>query len=533
MSFYICVDIINDQLEELSLGNLTPLQRVTHFFSSTAKEQHRQSTIADQSFLNNLKDKLSLRIQDDNYAHLSEDIESIFSYLAKNKHTSIKDRLIFMLKDFRAIDALLTKTNKQAVEIEENDLKEGGIHSQISSKSSPYYKRFQTPEYRVAKINQDKLYKLGKSLGECHGFTYAMVDPKLSPYKNPGMKIDLNQEIHNYQKFQSEREKDQKSVKRTRLTREHFCPDPEKQAKQIFDVAKEYKGKELYLSRRGSVGEHACYLSVQDDGQIRYMDPNYGAYLFKDAKDFTDFYVAAAKNGKELGADFRFYGIDELKYDEKGALAESKIWQGTMRSFLTGSKYIDNDRLANAVTSGIYTTLGAEVGAGVGAGIGAAIGSLVPIMGTFIGALVGIIIGAVVGGSAGKLLNYTAAKNGHRGLLGVPHLIQDNWHTFKENLSSFIFPTPQKANDSEVVVTDEKSLSSTSKILSQIDTNLPHQKSGVTEEVINAQCKTDRVTSKQRVNPEEICSISENIKSDNFDQIEQSSGDEIRNFGCL
>ncbi|WP_133137657.1 hypothetical protein [Legionella rowbothamii] len=64
-----------------------------------------------------------------------------------------------------------------------------------------------------------------RDAGECLGFTYSMANPTLSPCDNPGKKIDLNQEIHNYQEFQADREKDQATIKSSRLTREHFKQD--------------------------------------------------------------------------------------------------------------------------------------------------------------------------------------------------------------------------------------------------------------------------------------------------------------------
>lgn len=480
MSLYICADLISDQLDKLSLGNLTLVQSFVHFFSNSAKEEYRKSCTADQEFLNKLGKKIDQRTTTDNYEDLSEDSKFIEDYLASNKTTLIKDCLTWVLNDLKAMDNSITKTRKDSVE-------------EQSVLTSHDYQKFQTPEYLVAEINQGKLQKMGKSPGECYGFTYAMVNPKLSPYKNPGVTIDLNKEVHNYQKFQMERDKDQKSIKRTRLTREHFCPDPQKQAQQILDIATEHKGRELQLTRRGSVGGHACYISVQDDGKIRYMDPNHGAYLFQSSKDFIDFYGVASKKEKELGVDFRFYSVSELKYDEKETLAESKTWQGTIRSFLTGSKYGDNHSLSNKITSGINIGLGIGVGAGVGAAIGAAVGSVVPIIGTGIGAIVGAGLGGAIGAGSGKLLSSMANRRGHEGILGIPHLIQDTWHSFKENPLSFLSPFSSKTNAPAAVATNGRTFSSTSKILSHFHINSSPKKLVVTQEVTSAEKNTDKV----------------------------------------
>ncbi|WP_133138031.1 hypothetical protein [Legionella rowbothamii] len=468
MSLYACIDLINNQLDQLNSGGLPLLQRAIHFISGSAKMKHDESSFADQIFLNTLKDNFTKRIQENNYENLSSDIKSINEYVETKKHSLSYDCLKYITDDLTTIEAKLqSKTNKSQLTPDAAT----GTPSQSHSPSM-VYEKFQSPDYLIAEIKQGKLYKMGMSAGECLGFTYSMANPTLSPYDNPGRKIDLNQEIHNYQKFQADREKDQATIKYSRLTREHFCPDQEKQAKEILEFAEQHKGKDLYLSRRDSKNAHACYLSVRENGDIRYMDSNHGAYLFKNKQDFLDFYIAAAGKEKEVGVDFRFYTISELKYDKDMSLQETKTFQGILRTLLTGTKYGDNGALSYIVSSGVYMAIGGGLSGGVGAGIGALVGSVVPIVGTLIGATIGALIGATVGITLGAGLTTIATSKGHVGLLGVPHLIQDTWQNIKEKISNFIFPSPKKnlsRASTEVITDKDSSLCSTASILSSLN----------------------------------------------------------------
>ena len=70
---------------------------------------------------------------------------------------------------------------------------------------------------------------------------------KISLYTGIPFRIDLTQQVHDYQKNQSDRKKDRQYIQRTRLTREYFCPRPEVQAEKIWQFAnsKENKGQHL------------------------------------------------------------------------------------------------------------------------------------------------------------------------------------------------------------------------------------------------------------------------------------------------
>lgn len=455
MSLYTCIDLLGSQLDQLS------------------KEE---SVVADQEFLSQLKEQLNQRITDDNYTDFSTDIALIETYQAENQHNKIKKCLKFIVDELNELTQRSTIAAIQKFRLEYLDVT--GFNANL-----PGYKKFQTPEYLIAPIEQGELVKMGTSSGYCYGFTYAMVNPKLSPYKNPGMEIDLNQDVHNYQKSQDNRQKDQQSIKRTRLTRTYFCPDAQEQARQILNVAETNKGKELALILTRKVSGHACYLSVQDDGKIRYMDPNYGAFLFHCASDFIDLYVAAAQSNKEAGYVYPFYYLSEMNYDEHGQLTESKTWQGKIRTLLTGPKY--DERSLSLVPFVIAVlifdmTLSAGIVCGIGSILGAIIGSVVPIVGTAFGAEVGGFLGVLLGALAGELLCFIALNNDYQGLLGIPHMLQDYWHRFKEKRTS---SSSSNSNDSKAVAMNECPINcSASKVLSLLDVDSPTQQSVVAEE---------------------------------------------------
>ena len=119
----------------------------------------------------------------------------------------------------------------------------------------------------------------------------SMADTSLSIYnqENPDKTIVFNRVVYAYQRSQYRRTEDLKGVKVTRLTREYFCPSLREQAEALYEQAKAHEGKDLYIRLRGKLGLHATYLSLQD-GKIRYMDPDFGAFLFENKKQFMAAY---------------------------------------------------------------------------------------------------------------------------------------------------------------------------------------------------------------------------------------------------
>lgn len=435
MSLYQCIDLLDEQLSRLT----TPKPN-----STTKNGEYSTLSRADKRFLTELRNDLNHRVSTDNYSDLSREIQRIETYINIHKH---------LRHDYYLNEILLDlKTIKNGFEQFDPN------HKEFHNKKD--YQKFQTPEYCIAELNQSKSYRLGMSQGECYGFTMMMVDPNHSPYKNRGMKIDLNQQVHHYQKHQGDRKLDQAIIKKIRLTHEIFCPEPKQQAKEIFDLANANQGKELMLTLRDSTKFHACYLSVQHDKEIRYMDPEHGVYLFRNKKDFIDFYVAAAKKNKEDGVDFHFYRLTELIYDKDNQLVESQTSMGKIRTLLTGAKYDDGMESAEFINKCIHFAGGALFGGLVAA--------MTPMLGTGIGVSAA---GGLFGGFVLTRLSKLARNSGHYGLLGIPHFIQDSWYSSKEE-------NEQSCSDQNEIEHSEKEepvMLSTATALLQMQKSFPIQ----------------------------------------------------------
>jgi hypothetical protein len=427
---------------------------------------------ADSFFLTLIKKDLEARISSttEDYSNLNKEIKKIVTYLERH-HRRLKNNndfhnLLTDLIEMRDKFENSSQTRAHASNNQSPDLRASGdkfkhrdSHSKKPSKNEAY-EIFQSPKYRIALLDQNESYKLGASDGECYGFTLAMVDPTLSPYKNKVEQIDLTEKIYNYQKNQRDREKDQELIKRTRLTHEYFCPNPRKRAQKLFDFATEHQGKELQLALRCSAGKHACYLSIQNDQEIRYMDPNHGVYLFDNKKDFIDFYVAAAQKEKEKGIDFHFYALAELVYDERPQLVEARTLMGKIRTLLMGSKYDDHDSTALFAIESIHAIIGAT--------IGGFITSMIPVLPSEV-AMLG---GGLVGGLTITAISKLARTKGHQGLLGIPYLLLDNWY-YEEEISEEFSPEETQELSSE----EESQVSSTATVLLEMKNNPPNSNS--------------------------------------------------------
>ncbi|KTD30448.1 hypothetical protein [Legionella maceachernii] len=439
MSLYQCIDLLDAQLSRLMTTNPN---------STTKKGEYSALSRADKRFLTELRNDLCCRVSTDNYCDLSREIHRIETYINIHKH---------LRRDYYLNEILLDlKTIKNGYEQFNPHYK--GFHTKKG-----VYEKFQTPEYCIAELNQSKSYRLGMSEGECYGFTMIMVDPNYSPYKNKGMKIGLNEQVHRYQKHQGDRILDQALIKKVRLTHEIFCPEPKQQAKEIFNFANANQGKEFELTRRDVMKFHACYLSVQQDTEIRYMDPEHGVYLFRNKNDFIDFYVAAAKKDKEDGVDFHFYRLTELIYDKDHRLIDSKTKMGKIRTLLTGAKYDDGVNSAEFINTCIHFAGGALLG-----GLAAV---MTPIVG---GGLSVTAAGGLFGGLVLTGLSKLARNSGHYGLLGIPHFIQDNWYRSKEDDEESCF----EKNDIEYSEREDPLIQSTATALLQMQKSFPIKANG-------------------------------------------------------
>lgn len=268
--------------------------------------------------------------------------------------------------------------------------------------------------YKIAHIAQGQDYRLGGSRGECLGFTYSMVYPE-SPYKEGKGKVDrigFNKTVYKHQKNQSNRTKDQGKVKNIRITREYFSENFRKQAEKAHSIAQKHIDSEFSFSRRSLSNAHATYFSVRSNGEIWYMEPNFGAYIFPNKEVFIDYYDLISKIYTNNGFFGFVFQLTKLRYDPEKKLKESRTWSGIIRSILTGSKYpqVSNLSLFFYVCSALL----------VGAGIGVTIGSFIPGLGLAVGMLIGGAIGVITVGS----IYLVASIIGMNGILWPIHSIK-------------------------------------------------------------------------------------------------------------
>ena len=137
----------------------------------------------------------------------------------------------------------------------------------------------------VKQVTQD----IGNSKGECYGITMSMAVSTSNPYKT-GNEIVFNRTIHDYQKNQQDRSKDQQKIKSTRLTRSQFCPSFQAQAEKLYKISAEHIDEDLSVHFSKKALGHACYLSQRSNGEIWYMDPYLGAFKFDGETQFVSAY---------------------------------------------------------------------------------------------------------------------------------------------------------------------------------------------------------------------------------------------------
>ncbi|MBA2650763.1 MAG: hypothetical protein H0U73_00630 [Tatlockia sp.] len=205
------------------------------------------------------------------------------------------------------------------------------------------YEKYQSSQYKIQDINQHFLPEAADSEGLCYGIVHAMIIPESNPYlkANQNKLFRVTSEIDFFQYHQASEIEDRKVIKKTRLTREHSCPNLQKQAQEIFTRAKQHLGKDLQLKLGQPFRHfHLCYINVISENEIRYMDPNHGAYCFFSKEEFIEFYVSSNQILTSATSYVR-YELSELRYAPNELETPHKIFEGKFRSFLTGSKYLN------------------------------------------------------------------------------------------------------------------------------------------------------------------------------------------------
>jgi hypothetical protein len=426
MSIYSCIDSIEGILRAGALDVSSSVFTFTKwplsiFLSPNALVQ--RPLVEDEiTFLGNISEelkKIGARIDPDSQEtkkELAVVIEKLekYSSLPENKLSSVLDPVLHDLKIVRDGRTRKIDPDKPPVKL-----------SPTQQAVETQYEALLKSPLLIIPLVQGTMSSLGNSKGECYGFTHSMVDSRSSPYKNTSIRdIQLTEAIHNYQKNQNNREKDQDRIKRTRLTTIQFCPSLNEQAQELYKIASKRVGEELAVTLDSRLGGHQTYLSVQPDNKIRYADSNHGVFLFDNKEQFISAYKLMYQYHNQFLPDaaYKFYCVSKLQEDEGNKLNESITVGGKWRSFLTGKKYGS----LGALDPVFWPT--ALVGATAGAALGGVVGSAVPIIGTVVGAVVGGVLGAMGGYNLAK----SATNNGHRGLLGTYHYLRERLHSFGE-----------------------------------------------------------------------------------------------------
>jgi len=413
MSVYSCIDLINQAITP-STGTLNKMRIVVGLKSTHLIGDEREFLIKISNHLQIIAPSSDYQTQE--IIELYKVLKEIKDYSAS--HAQSKQLSELLTKISLDLQAVVDRTINLNIKLPPK--KNDGIINDA-------YTALVNSPLLVKSINQGKLAELGNDLGGCYGFTFSMADSALSPYKgeNNERQIKFSKEIYEYQTNQTNRNKDQGKIKKTRLTRKFFCPSFKQQAENLYEIANQRPGKDLAVMLSGKVGAHSVYLSRQDDGKIRYMDPNHGAFLFDTKEQFIAAYrllYMQQSQQTDGNAVFQFYSVDQLREDPQLKEKESRTFAGKIRTLLTGSKYLDNHFIPRFINIGLS--------AGVGALVGGIVGSVLPVIGT----LIGVVIGGIIGGMGGSVAITQAERRGHFGLLGVIHACKEQLYRFKESM---------------------------------------------------------------------------------------------------
>ena len=412
------------------------IERITITLEDIARAKKPVSS-EDLAFLTDIKARLRLIAQSGDYSSI-ESIRVDVNARLKNRIMplipSIRDALTDISSDLKAMGSQTRSKD------DERDMLESLLSQMPNIGLSPpilpdkffadilpispdtralatLYDDLRSSRLTVKSFTQGRDIPTGDSKGECYGFVKSMADHSLSLYNpaNADKPLVFNQTVYDYQQNQSDRAKDQTGVKTKRISRKYFCPSTDAQANALYHYAKAHQGKDLLITLSGKIGSHATYLFLQNDGKIRYMDPNHGAFLFDNKEQFIAAYRIMYLS---QGNPFQYYKATLLIEDKENKIPESFTLMGKLRSLLTGAKYPENYHIA--------PHLNGFIGGLIGAGIGALIGSFVfPVIGTFIGGGVGFFIA----GLAASVISIHAEKRQHQGLLGPYHWMREQFST--------------------------------------------------------------------------------------------------------
>lgn len=403
MSIYSCIDSIDNLLSQTGNSPAVSDPKVRTYLIELKDTLSRIKQMEMQKeSLSKLREQLLRDLKETRIPEL-ETIRSQLEDISSDLKTTTSQLSSGVLPDIFSISAFqLPEEWKRKI-----DLVSKQLQSNLDPMLQAYQQLLQNEKLTIAKIKQGKTLAIGNSLGECYGICKAMVDPERSPYD--GHHFQFDDTVYTYQKSQLSRIDDQQTIGRIRQGREHYTPTIQAQAEALFREAEKHSEEHLMVILRAGIARHAVYLSKRANGQIRYMDPNHGAFLFDSKEQFIAAFLLIFMANP--ASAYSFYSIHKISLNLQNE-PEKKTLQGKVRSIATGSKYYAP--WESFLTRFAHGTIGTLLG-GIG---GAIIGTVIfPVVGTAIGAFVG----GVVGGGLAYIAAKVAEKNGHRGLLGTYH----------------------------------------------------------------------------------------------------------------
>ncbi|CAM4501864.1 MAG: hypothetical protein LEGION0403_FIIPPAGN_01841 [Legionella sp.] len=404
MSLHTCINRLDKEIQKI--------ERVEQSLSWLFTEKYLKKLKEEKELAQQLRTSLIERETLDNFNKTKTDNEFKLINDYEEKYKELPSYLTFIRQDLRQMRDMMHPTLQMRM-------------YGMPVNHETYLKNYR--EYHCASVQQQLDFRAGLDDGNCFGYTYAMVDPNLTPYGEKKItRIPLNRQIHNYQNNQFNEEH---NITRQRLTRRIFCPDLQQQAEQLWATAAQNKGSDLMVTLQSRNMAHATYLSVREDNSIRYMDPNIGAYLFNNKQEFINFYQDAYK----ISHNFKFYQVNKIQYNPDGNLTEEKTFSGLMRTILTGEKR------AYSINAAI---LSFSLALSIYVGLSATPLLLFAVAPAFAESISAFITTAVILSTIG------GTWSGYKGILGGSHFVQEVFHdTIGSRLNPGFFNTKKEPAD--------------------------------------------------------------------------------------
>tara|TARA_R110002126_G_scaffold273866_1_gene418592 strand:- start:114749 stop:116149 length:1401 start_codon:yes stop_codon:yes gene_type:complete len=361
VSLFECFDRADEALKYLTKKN-NFINKSYLFFSGHTEHSFNTKKQAEITLFKKIRHRLSEEqalIEEDGYSHLVTLLDDLLpemqDYLKTNSPQFTSD-LTFILKEL-ALISLQEKCKLSDAQLERREQREIAQRYGIDKVFYITNSMYKYELYKIACVNQ--LNAFGTSGGMCYGLTSIMAIPRMSPYQNERIKhIRITRKVYTNHNNQHHEKDDQKFIKKTLLSRLHFCTNKKQQARQILEHAKKYPSKDLELDLTSLKYAHACYLriNIQDNKkqEICYMDPNHGAYRFDTDAQFIEFYALSLKE-----SGYTRYQLVEMQYDPAHLLLRNRSFEEILYSLLSNRRYQNYDGMTGKLFFGVILALNA------------------------------------------------------------------------------------------------------------------------------------------------------------------------------